>query len=415
MRRSWTKRAGVAGVWLLACGAAFSVQPELGGQVRLQWIGQEVSSNGPLAQANSLQSGIAALPASGATLETELRASGHGINGVVTLQQQRPESSATDSRAWVNELYASHDGGAWQFSAGKKIVAWDVGYGFRPNDMVQQEERRTLVTSTPEGRAILMAEHYSASTAWSLVWVNPTKPAGQAGVQEPALAVRVYQRDGSIDWHGFARLGAHTGASVGGAVAWVASHALELHSSWRYSERADGRAMDPIPTGLVSSNPWQAKVEQDVKQLLIGGTWTNESQVSLLLEAWWDGSAPSDAQWDAWGTRNVQLATLVTRGAPAAAVAGNLAWQAQTFGVSSNLRRSNAFVRLSWQHGAWQPALDVLYTPADAGHVVTASLVWQGDRVQVQGGLRAYGGPDNAVMAQLPSRSTAYVAATWAF
>lgn len=415
MPLAWIWSAGAVGMGLLAAGAACSAQPEFSGQVRLLWTHQAVSSSGPVAQANALQGGVAPLPVSAATLETELRASGHGVNGVVTLQQQRPQSGATDSRAWVNELYASHDGGAWQFSAGKKIVAWDVGYGFRPNDMVQQEERRTLVTSTPEGRALLMAEHYSASTAWSVVWVNPTKPAGQTGSQESALAARYYLRDGAIDWHGFARVGAHTGASVGGAAAWVASEALELHSSLRYLVRVDSRAMNPAQAGLLVGNPWQATALQGVKQWLVGGTWTHESQLSVLAEAWWDGSAPTDAQWDAWAARNAQLASLAMHGAPAAAVAGNLAWQAQALTGSPNLRRSNVFVRLSWQHGPWQPALDMLYTPADQGRIVTAALNWQGDRVQVQGGFRLYGGPAGAVMAQLPSRSTAYVTATWAF
>jgi hypothetical protein len=388
---------------------------QFGGQVRLQWIGQQASGSGPLAQADALQKGVVDLPAGAATLDTELRASGHGLNSIITLQQQRPESGASASRAWVNELYASHDAGAWQFSAGKKIVAWDVGYGFRPNDMVQQEERRTLLSSTQEGRPLLIAEHFSASTAWSWVWVNPTASADALGAREPALALRVYQRDGAVDWHGFARVGAHSGASVGVAAAWVASDALELHGSLRYLNSFDSQAIDPATGALAVSNPWQPRTESNVKQLLLGGTWTNESQVSLLAEAWWDGTAPSDAQWDAWAQRNGQLAALATLGAPAAAVAGNLAWQAQAFNVSQSLRRGNVFLRLSWQHDNWQPALDVLYTPADQGRIVTASLNWQGDRVQLQGGLRAYAGPATAVLMQLPLHSMAYVASTWTF
>jgi hypothetical protein len=133
------------------------------------------------------------------------------------------------------------------------------------------------------------------------------------------------------------------------------------------------------------------------------------------MEAWWDGTAPSDAQWNAWAQRNTQLVTLASLGAPAAAVAGNLAWQAEAFSVSPSLRRENVFLRLSWQMDAWLPALDMLYTPADQGRVMTASLSWQGDRVQVQGGLRVYAGPADAVLMQLPARSTAYVASTWAF
>ena len=72
-------------------------------------------------------------------------------------------------------------------------------------------------------------------------------------------------------------------------------------------------------------------------------------------------------------------------------------------------------MRLSWEHEGWQPSLDLLYQPADGGRIVTAALLWKGDRVQLQGGWRVYGGPDNAVLSQLPARSIGYLAATWTF
>ena len=102
-------------------------------------------------------------------------------------------------------------------------------------------------------------------------------------------------------------------------------------------------------------------------------------------------------------------------GAPAAAVAGNLAWQANAFSAASSLRQSNLFTRLSWQHEAWEPALDILYHPADGGRLVTASLLWKGDRVQVQGGVRVNAGPQSAVLMQTPTRRTGYLAGTWSF
>jgi hypothetical protein len=72
-------------------------------------------------------------------------------------------------------------------------------------------------------------------------------------------------------------------------------------------------------------------------------------------------------------------------------------------------------MRVSWQNGPWTPTLDVLYSPADQGRVVTAALSWQGDRVQVQGGVRTFGGPDHAVAAQLAARNVAYLTTTWTF
>jgi hypothetical protein len=399
----------------LSDAQAQSAPAQFSGHLRGQWDGVLANQAGPMAAANMLQPGLLAAPVNTSKLETELRASGHGISAVLTLQQQDPSASAQNAQAWVNELVASHDGGAWQFSAGKKIVAWDVGYGFRPNDMVQQEERRTLGNSTPQGRPMLLAEHFDADTAWSWVWVNPSASVQALGAQEPALAARVYQRQGAADWYGFARMGARTGVSTGVALAWVASDALELHSSVKYSNRLDAQFMSPNSNGLVASNPWQQGSLTAVTQWLVGGTWTSQNQLSLLAEAWWDGSAPTDDQWSAWSLRNQQLDTLATLGAPTAAVAGNLAWQAQGLTGGQNLRRRNVFVRLSWENGVWKPAFDILYTPADQGRAVTASLTWQGDRVQVQTGLRAYGAAANAVFAMLPTRRMGFVALTMAF
>lgn len=393
---------------------------EFGGQLRPQWQVEQANPRGPLAQAVSMSPGIAVLPANGATLETELRASGHGLSGTATLQQQRLEGQALHSSAWVNELYASGDAMGWQFSAGKKIVAWDVGYGFRPNDFVAREARRALLAATSIGRPVLTAEHFDASTAWSFVIVNPTKPQAQRGAEEPALAVRVYQRDGAVDWHGFARVGAHTGGSLGAAAAWVASDSIELHASARYLHAADtlaldSAAVDASPTGLVRSDPWRDASVRHAAQALVGGTWTNAERLSVLAEAWWDGTALSNAQWIEWNARNRQLGALAGTPAPVTAVAGNLAWQGSAFGAASNLRRANLFARVSWTYDKWQPALDVLYTPADAGRIVTTALGWQGDRLRLDAGLRVYGGPGSAVLAQLPTRRIAYLAGTWAF
>ena len=102
--------ASLAAVLALA-GAAHAAEPEFSGQLRPQWLEQHANERGPLAATDALQPGIAPLPFSGAIAEAELRASAHvagiGITSVATLQAQRFEGSATESRAWFNELYAS--------------------------------------------------------------------------------------------------------------------------------------------------------------------------------------------------------------------------------------------------------------------------------------------------------------------
>ena len=358
--------------------------------MRSYGVYRQTANTGPLAQANTLQPGIASVEGSTHTVQFEMR--GHAALGPVslrasaTLEAQQGGAQSGNTQGRFNEAYASGSTAAgWQWSAGKRVVSWDVGYGFRPNDVVQQEVRRALVAQPLEGRPLLLAERFGADTAWSLVWVNPTRKASTIGAQEAALAARGYWPSGAVDWYAFARQGEQTGGSVGAAVSWVASDALELHASVRGGQQ------------------------------LVGGTWTTASQVSLLVEAWHDSTALTNAQWSAWSARNLALSQWPARGVPAAAVAGNLAQQANAFGVAGNLRQDNVFARVSWQHERWETALDLLYTPADRGAMATASLAWTGERVKLEAGLRAASGPNGAIVRQLPVQRQGFVMVTWAF
>lgn len=388
---------------------------QLDGKISVQWDERTAATLGPLAQANALQSGVATSGASGTTMQAELRARGANWSAISTLQQQSLNGQTVQGQSVVNELVVTHDAGSWQYSLGKKIVGWDVGYAFRPNDVVQQELRRTVVSSTAEGRPVVMVEHFDAEASWSWVAVNPSSESTRLGATEPALAARYYQRQGALDWHAFARVADRTGTSLGAAVAWVASDAAELHASARTLQHADSLSYHPGAAPLSNASPWQPSVLGSTTQALVGGSWTHESQLSVLLEAWWDGTALSGDQWAQWKERNQSLPPLVSYGAPATAVAGNLAWQSDAFGASSSLHRRNVYVRLSWDVEAWQPALDLLYHPDDGGLMLTAALLYKGDRMQVQGGVRVNTGPDDAVLRQLPTQRQAYLLASWAF
>jgi len=395
--------------------AATAELPPVSGHLQLQSEPRQANVRGPLAQADALQAGLVSLPASRTSITAELRSQGVYWAATATLQQQDSHGQPAQEHAWFNELTFTTQALGWQLSVGKKIVAWDVGYAWRPNDVVQQEERRNLIAATAEGRPVLLAERFEAERAWSLVWVNPSAKTSARGAAEPALAARLYLREGALDWHGFARWGAHTGSSLGLAAAWVASDALELHASVRALQHADSRSQSVSADTLVSRNLWQDQQSAATGQALVGASWTHAQQVSLLAEAWWYGSTPSAAQWRAWSARNQTLAKLPAQGAPASAVAANLAWQAAALADSGNLQRSNVYLRLSWEHENWQPSLDLLYHPADGGQLWTAALLWKGDRVRLQGGIRVSAGGSTTVFGQLPTSRQGYLSGTWLF
>jgi hypothetical protein len=393
-------------------------------ELRLHWDARNAAGTGPIAAANQLSPGIAHAGDNALVAEAELRHTLHaqwaGLpwswGADLLAWGEQPEGQAGAARARINELHLGTELGAYSLSAGKKVVGWDVAYGFRPNDTVQQEARRTLLASNPEGRPLLQLEHFGAESAAALVWVNPQhlndSPDATRGAEESALAGHWYQRSGAVDWHGFARAGRHTGASLGAAAAWVAGDETELHASWHAMARHDAWAStlgaSPAP---VAANPWRQQTQGGTQQWLLGLTWTGALQQSLIVEAWHDGTAPSNAQWRDWRQRN---AGLLASPAPAPARAGNLAWQASPFNGQS-LRRDNLFVRAAWQPGEWTLSLDALVTPSDGGHAITAAVQWQGNRWRLNAAWRACGGPTDAVMAQLPQKQSGVVAATLAF
>ena len=191
---------------------------ELRGNWQSYWLARSAAQAGPLAQAHALLPAIAAAPASSGVTLAQVQGSavwgGLQWHADVVAQAERPEGGPGHSQATVMEGYAAGTLGNWQWSLGRKVVGWDVGYGFRPNDVVQQEVRRLLVAVPLQGRPVLMAERYTPDAAWSLVAVNPTTERSATGAREPALAARWYQRLGAADVYAFARWGQRTRGSL---------------------------------------------------------------------------------------------------------------------------------------------------------------------------------------------------------
>lgn len=282
-----------------------------------------------------------------------------------TLQHDDAQA-ATLQGGRVNELYLGGELGGWQLSGGRRIVAWDVGYAFRPNDVVQRELRRPLMPVTPQGRSLLQLEHFGADRATSLVAVEP-----QRGLDETQLAARQFLRFGALDayLHADGRRGGPT--SLGSAFAWVVGDELELHGSARVL---------PHPGALAAAGSTAAGAGRH--QTLLGASWTGSadrllSEVTLLGEAWYDGTPATAAQ------------------------------------------RRNVYLRASTQWdsggGTWEPALDLLVQPGDWGRTLGAGLRWRGARWRFEAAWRHYTGPAASLTAQSPQRHSGAAWATLPF
>lgn len=406
----------LAGLSLL-CSAEASADGsklDVSGDVRLYGDGRAASSSGPLAQGRALSSSLQAPASWSGQAEATLKASWSTVTGAVTLRDTESQTDVNRRRVVLDELATTNEiGPGLHATLGKKVVSWDVGYAFRPNDLVQQEARRTLVPMTLEGRPLGMVEGFLAESAWSVVaFRQESRPQDQrpGAIPENVLAGRLYARVDGADVYAFGRAGTETGGGAGAAFSIVANDEIEVHGSAARTGRFSSLRLTENAPLLAASYPYESAQQHGAAQVLVGMTWTNESKLSVIAEAWYDGTAPSKAFWDGWTQRGQAIAATVRASSPAglvAAAAGNLGWQANVLQATS-ARRQNLFLRASWTHEEWQPALDVLFTPEDRGYVMTAGLTWQGDRVRVDFGTRLFGGAAGSVLRQVPIKSITY-------
>lgn len=352
-------------------------------------------------------------------LEQELRGRVGPLSLLLTGTVSAAEAQRPSGKLLANEAHADFRAGDHHFTLGKKILSGDVGYGFRPIDVIQRELRLQVLPPALEGIPSLAWERYSADAAWSVVLANPGHRRRGDAKSDGSLALRYYERKAGADLHGVARISGRYGLEAGAAVSAVPHESLELHASCLLQQRGErlaplaepGSAQDLLaPDRAVRTVTLNAP-----GKALAGLTWTAENGWSVIAETWWDGSAPTAGDWRALAGQAARRNALP--GAPAGALAGSLAASTRLFRAPSASRRA-LFARLAWTDpagGGVTASLDVLRTLEDGGWTATAAAAWEGDRLRVDAGLRRFGGKPDSAYGLLPERSVLFAGVTLAF
>ena len=337
--------------------------------------------------------------------EADLRLRRGGLAAELSARAIARAGEKLHSQGLVNELFYEADVLGQHLTLGKKVMSWDVGFGYRPLDVVQQEDRRALRPFALEGVPLLAWELFGEEWALTLLYANPLRGRAPAPRDDESAALRHYRKLGAVDVHLVARYSERTQVQAGTALVVVLGDAVELHASARYQRRSERFAGLAAGELLAASDPTTAAVSADVVAALVGFTITPGLGLSILGEAWLDPAGSGADEWRALAGR--QRALLGDASFAAAAVLANLAWGQRAFD-RQNLLRENLFLRASWKGERLEPAVDLLCTPEDGGWVATAAVSYQGERTRLEGGLRLFGGPPGSAYRLFPESAIFY-------
>lgn len=261
------------------------------------------------------------------------------------------DASGEGASLRVNELALERPLAGGFLTAGKKIMSWDVGYAFRPLDVVQQEDRRAIDAPTLDGVPMLAWEAFDAERAVTVVLSNPGHGRAAQPRDDGALAVRLYRQRGERDEYAVLRLSRRNGVEAGLSFSHVLNEGVELHGSALWQQRHEAWL---APRGQVPR--WQPA--DGGGKALAGFTWTTESKYSLLGEAWLNRTAAPGQQ-------------------------------------------RNTLLRLAHTEGELELAGDVLWQPQNGSRIVSVAAGWKTGRWQLSASWRHYGGVSGTLVRSL--------------
>jgi hypothetical protein len=336
--------------------------------------------------------------------DIELKLQEGGFNAQGILRQQVADGNRPEYHGIANQFYYDGQltpGLGW--TAGKKVMSWGVGFGFKPLDVIQRENRRSINPPPLVGVPLVAVERFTENDAWTVAWTRPGQGAGERDDCDPSVALHWYRLADGDDLHGVMRISRRRRLEAGIGATRIIGDEWSIHGAALYQQRTWQRTNQLIADGgtFAAVDPMAEKASGGGVKAVAGVQWTGESGWSVLAEAWYDADAYRRRDWQALDALTARQRAL-EGAAPATAIDGNVAWSSQAF-LATNLLRENVLLRLAYDdRDGFKPYADLLLTPSDGGRVYTVGASWEGNRQRFTLGLRQAGGGADSAYAQAP-------------
>ncbi len=336
-----------------------------------------------------------------------------GINLVATYNVNITDEHDVEKDSLLNEVYYDFSAKGLDFTIGKKVLSWGVGYGYRPLDLIQQENRRALNALNLEGVTMSSSAFYTGNTAISLLIANRTLLAERKYQDEFETGIKIYSLYDDWDLHGLVHYSETFGASLGFGFATVVGEGFELHASSIYRSRYHKYINGLIETNetLAQADPIYEKKYYDCVNAVLGFTWTFQSRISIIGEAWHDCTAHTHAEWAAMrDLTKLQQSLLSSLLPPEQSATENQIQGNQRYFSGSNLLQNSVFARLSYEGEKTVPYIDLLVTPDDGGIVISASVSHEArQNISLFTSARYFTGRSGSAFKQLSDQAIIYL------
>lgn len=324
----------------------------------------------------------------------------------------------------LNELYLQKTFDNSTISLGRRITSWGYGEVFRPLEIVQSVNRRTLLYSATKG--VLGGNYfYSVDDQNTEIVVSETE-ARQLDKNETKpvqIAVQQFWRFEGGDAQIVARYEKESAATLGLGTSRTVTDSLLLFTSMTVQnhfvasdfniQNWDSNADIPTKINTLNSNLGNtiSSVKKDnALKANVGGSYSWPSRVTVSFEYWYDGTARTKDEWkkifgfadDAQSLRPISSEVNQLINAHLGAVNEDLSQYI-------NLSQHNFYFRLAYTWEKWEPSVDVLGNPEDGGLMASASVDYKLDDILLRFGIRNYGGQSESVIANLPTSNDAFL------
>lgn len=315
----------------------------------------------------------------------------------------------------VKEFVLASNLGEWEWSVGRRISSFGLGYAFRPLDLIQQQDLLTHEQESLTGVNQLSLETYRDLDSFGLYLVNPGQYNSDKPSKRSALLGRYAASRELIDWQTILRYSEDNRLQAGVGGIRIINNALSLHGSLLWSSRYQ-RWLNQLATEdaslLAETDPWFQQTYNNGVNGMLGANWTWSDKQNLIVEYWHNDFALSGQQWRehlSLMQAQKRLLSLDNPSAvPAEVIEGNIAWSARVFANFSRMQ-NNLMTRWSYSGDKVQPRLTLLYSPDDAGLMTEASFTVDDYALKFLAGIRYFSGPDDSAYSQLIEQGKLYL------